>query len=250
MESSCSLSVHKAPPPVHILHHFLRIRFNIISPPTPRHSEWFLPLRFLNQHSVRISYLPHACYILRPAHPPWFDNSNSRVVTATIKRSGWSLFTGRLCSDCIINVRNAEQSVKSLRWRSHLSIRPHLSSLARQRGHHSYCSFRNVDALSCLEELNNLYCLANVTIRTGMMRLAGYVARMGRWEIHRKVGLQSLERNRPLCRPICRWENGITLYLKEMRLKEMGLIDLTRDRDRVNTVMNLRVTCMEENLFN
>jgi hypothetical protein len=30
----------------------------------------------------------------------------------------------------------------------------------------------------------------------------------------------------------------------------MVLIDLTRDRDRVITVMNLRVTCMEENFFN
>jgi hypothetical protein len=52
--------VHNSPPripvlsqitPIHTLPpHFPNMHFNIILPPTPRSSEWFLPFRLFNQH--------------------------------------------------------------------------------------------------------------------------------------------------------------------------------------------------------
>jgi hypothetical protein len=34
---------------------------------------WSLPFRLSNQKFVRIYYIPHARYMPRPSHPPWFD---------------------------------------------------------------------------------------------------------------------------------------------------------------------------------
>jgi len=44
---------------------------NIISPSTPRSSEWFLPFRFSDQNFICISHLSNSCYMPCPSHPPW-----------------------------------------------------------------------------------------------------------------------------------------------------------------------------------
>jgi hypothetical protein len=53
------------------------------------------------------------------------------------------------------------------------------------------------------------------------------------------------ERKRPLGRPRRRWEDNITIDLREIGLGGMDWIDLAQNRDQwrvfVNTVKNLRV---------
>ena len=53
------------------------------------------------------------------------------------------------------------------------------------------------------------------------------------------------EGKRSLGRPRCRWENDIKMDLEEVGCGDMDWIDLARDRDRwqalVNMVMNSRV---------
>ena len=53
------------------------------------------------------------------------------------------------------------------------------------------------------------------------------------------------EGKRSLGRPRCRWENDIKMDLEEVGCGDMDWIDLARDRDRwqalVNMVMNIRV---------
>jgi hypothetical protein len=53
------------------------------------------------------------------------------------------------------------------------------------------------------------------------------------------------ERKRPLGRPRYRWEDGITMDLREIGWVGMDWINLAQDRDQwralVNTVTNLRV---------
>ena len=75
------------------------------------------------------------------------------------------------------------------------------------------------------------------------MRLAGYVARMGRGVYMILVG--KLEGKKPLGRPRRRWEDNIRMDLQEVRLGVMDWIDLAQDRDRwravVSAEMNLRV---------
>jgi hypothetical protein len=52
------------------------------------------------------------------------------------------------------------------------------------------------------------------------------------------------EGKRPLGRPRRRWENGITMDLREMDWGSVDWVELAQDRDRwqtvVNTVMNLQ----------
>ena len=54
-----------------------------------------------------------------------------------------------------------------------------------------------------------------------------------------------LEEERPLGRPMRRWEDNIKMDLQELGCGGMDWIQLARDRDRwralVNVVMNLRV---------
>jgi hypothetical protein len=75
---------HKRPPlvpvlsqmhPVHIFpRYFSEIHSNILSS-TPRSSEWSLSFRFSNQNILRISRIPHACYMPRQSNFN-FDNQN------------------------------------------------------------------------------------------------------------------------------------------------------------------------------
>jgi hypothetical protein len=55
--------------------HFPQIKSNIL-PSTPSSSRWSLLFRFSNQNIVCISHVSHACFMLRPYHPPWLDNFN------------------------------------------------------------------------------------------------------------------------------------------------------------------------------
>jgi hypothetical protein len=66
------------------------------------------------------------------------------------------------------------------------------------------------------EELHDLYCSPNIVwaIKSGIMRLAGHVARM------EEMG------KRPLGRPSCRWEKNIKLDIQKIGFGGVGWIDL------------------------
>src|SRR5215469_3858533 len=83
------------------------------------------------------------------------------------------------------------------------------------------------------EELRDLYSLPNIVrvVKSGRMRWAGHVERMGeRRGVHRVLVGKS-EGKRQLGRPRCKWEDNI-----KMDLQEMGgggdWMDLVQDRDR------------------
>jgi len=96
------------------------------------------------------------------------------------------------------------------------------------------------------EELRDLYSLPNIVrvVKSGRMRWAGHVARMGEGRGVRRVLVGKPEGKRPLERPRRRWEDNI-----KMNLREVGgggdWMELAQDRDiwwaLVNTVMNFRV---------
>jgi hypothetical protein len=67
--------VHKNPPS-HLIPCFPLIQFNIIHLSMSTSSNWSLPFWLSNQ-IVRISYLPHACFMPRPSLPLWFAHSNN-----------------------------------------------------------------------------------------------------------------------------------------------------------------------------
>jgi hypothetical protein len=70
--------VRKSPPPVPVINQinlFPKIHLIFLSN-SPRFSEWSLPFRLSTRNCVRISHLPHACYMPRPSHPPYFDPLN------------------------------------------------------------------------------------------------------------------------------------------------------------------------------
>jgi hypothetical protein len=79
--------VNKSPPldpilsqlnPVRPIDHYLpKVLLNIILPPTPRSSHWSLTFGPPNQNPVNTSPLPHACYMSRPPHSPWFNHPNN-----------------------------------------------------------------------------------------------------------------------------------------------------------------------------
>jgi hypothetical protein len=96
-------------------------------------------------------------------------------------------------------------------------------------------------------ELNHLYSLPNIVrmIKSRIMRWAGHVARMGEGRDVYRLLVGKSEEKSPLGRPRCRWENNIKMNLQEVGCGGMNWIELTQDRDRwltlVNVVMNLRV---------
>jgi len=64
------------------------------------------------------------------------------------------------------------------------------------------------------------------------------------WQI-RDMHTVKCERNRPLGRHRCRWENNIKIDLKDMEWEVMSYIILAQDSDRwrarVNELMKIRV---------
>ena len=95
-------------------------------------------------------------------------------------------------------------------------------------------------------ELNNLYSSPNIVrvIKSGRMRWAGHVARMGERGVYR-VLVGKPEGRRPLGRPRRRWADNIRTDLQEMGCVYMDWIGLAQDRDRwrtlVSVVMNPQV---------
>ena len=97
------------------------------------------------------------------------------------------------------------------------------------------------------EELNDLYPSPNIVrvIKSGRMRWAGHVARMGEERGVYRVLVGKPEVKRPLGRPRRRWVDNIRMVLQEVGCGYVGWIGLAQDRDRcrtlVSAVMNLRV---------
>jgi hypothetical protein len=97
------------------------------------------------------------------------------------------------------------------------------------------------------EELHNLCSSPDIIrqVKSRRIRWAGHVARMGEERKLYKVLLGKPEGKRPLGRPRRRWEDGIRMDLREIRLGCVDWIRLPQDRDRwmavVSAVMNLRV---------
>jgi hypothetical protein len=97
------------------------------------------------------------------------------------------------------------------------------------------------------EELNDLYSPPNIirVIKSGRMRWAGHVARMGEKRGAYRILVGRPEVRRPLGRPRRRWEDNIKMDLQEMGCGGLNWIELAQDRDRwwalVDAVMNLQV---------
>jgi hypothetical protein len=68
------------------------------------------------------------------------------------------------------------------------------------------------------EELHNLYCSPNIIriIKSGRVRWAGYVARMGEKRTAYRILVGKPEGKRPLGRPRRRWEDNIKMDLIEI----------------------------------
>ena len=63
-------------------YHFLKIRFDIILPSTPRTSKWSFPRKFL--HQTQYAPLFHTCYMNRQSHFPLFDHPKNILWTVKI----------------------------------------------------------------------------------------------------------------------------------------------------------------------
>jgi hypothetical protein len=97
------------------------------------------------------------------------------------------------------------------------------------------------------EELNDLYCSPTMVqvMESRRMRWSEHVARMGEGRgVHRFL-VGKHEGKRQLGRSIRRWEDNIKADLQVEGCVGMDWIELARDRDRwqslLNSVMNLRV---------
>jgi len=97
------------------------------------------------------------------------------------------------------------------------------------------------------EELNDLYSLPNIVrvVKSGRMRWAGHVARMGEDRGVHRVLVRKREGKRPLGRPRRRWEDNIKMDLQEVEVGRGNWMELAQDRDRwravVGTVRDFRV---------
>jgi hypothetical protein len=69
-------------------------------------------------------------------------------------------------------------------------------------------------------------------IKSGRMRWAGHVARMGKMRNTYKILVGNLERKRQLGRPRCRWQDNIESNLREIWPEDVNCIRLTQDRNR------------------
>jgi hypothetical protein len=94
---------------------------------------------------------------------------------------------------------------------------------------HSLCSSPNIDT----------------EIKSWRMRWAGHVPRMGEGRGVYRFLVGRPEGKRPLGRPRRRWEDNITMNLREIRIDGANWIRLAQDRVQwrafVSTVMNRRV---------
>jgi len=84
------------------------------------------------------------------------------------------------------------------------------------------------------EKLNDLYSSHNLVqlIQPRRMRWAGHVARMEERRGVYRVLVGKPERQRPLGRSRCRWEDNITMDFQEVGFGGKDWIDLAQDRDR------------------
>jgi hypothetical protein len=98
------------------------------------------------------------------------------------------------------------------------------------------------------DEIHNLYSSQNIVrvIKSRRMRWAGHVARMGEGRGVYRVLFGRPEGKRPMGRPRSRWEDKISLDLREIGIDGANWIQLAQDRVHwrafVNTVMNIRVS--------
>jgi hypothetical protein len=97
------------------------------------------------------------------------------------------------------------------------------------------------------DELQNLYSSPNIVrvIKSRRMRWTGHVARMGEGRGVYRVLVGRPSGKRPLGRPRRRWEDSITLDLRETGIDGANWIRLAQDRVQwrafVNTVMYIRI---------
>jgi len=96
------------------------------------------------------------------------------------------------------------------------------------------------------EELRDLYYLPNIVrvVKSRRMGWAGHVARMGEGRVVHRVLVGKPKGKRPLGRPRRRWEDNITMDLREVG-GDGDWMELAQCRDRwralVNKVKNPRV---------
>jgi len=83
------------------------------------------------------------------------------------------------------------------------------------------------------EELNDLFSSPNIVrvIKSGRMRWAGHVARMGEERGVYRVMVGKPEGKRPLGRPRRRWVDNIRMDLQAVGYGYMDWIGLAQDRD-------------------
>jgi hypothetical protein len=97
------------------------------------------------------------------------------------------------------------------------------------------------------DELHSLYSSPNIVsvIKSGRMRWAGHVARVGEGTGVYRVLVGRPEGKRPLGRPKRRWEDNIKLDFREIGIDGVNWIRLAQGRVQwrafVNTLMNLQV---------
>jgi hypothetical protein len=97
------------------------------------------------------------------------------------------------------------------------------------------------------KELHDLYSSPSIIgiIKSGRMRRAGHVARMGKKRKAYRILVGKPEGKRPLGSPRCRWMDNIRMDLGEVDWGDVDWIGLAKDRNRwravVNSVLNIRV---------